>query len=186
MNGAEFKQIEGQRLQQVLSAIGALPAALLVFGDSPATSAPGAPLFVLAIACGLGALMFMTYTDGIFYLDSSDFVLPKEAFAQWELLQAELEAVGLRFQISSVAYGCSSLILSLMGIAAVYSPLRTGVPATVGFVVAIAAAIIVCSHVSWGRWKTNILTDRCRSISVHDRPAAPIHYVCIVPPAPSD
>jgi hypothetical protein len=165
MNAAEFKQLEGQRIQQVLGAIGALPAAMLVFGDGPDTSAAGAPLFAAAIALIIGSLMNWNYTDGAYYLDSASFKVPDteaEALDQW---QANLLRNAYRFQHRTYGYGVLSLLCSIFGVAGVYSTIRTGVSVDVGFVVAVVAAMIVSFDIVRLGMTRNSLLRECRRLS---------------------
>lgn len=143
MSPLDYKQIEGPRIQQVLGAIGALPAAMLVFGDGPSTSAAGAPLFTAAIVFVIGALMNWNYTDDAYHMNTIPFTVPDKAGPDLEKWQADLMKAGTQFQHRTYAYGVLSLLSSVLGVAGVYSTLRTGISVNLGFVAAIAAAAAV-------------------------------------------
>ena len=162
MNAAEYKEIEGQRIQQVL---GALPAAMLVFGESPSTSAGGAPLFAAAIALIVGALMNWNYTDGAYYLDSISYTVPdeeREALDRWE---ADLLAAGYRFQHRTYSYAILSLFCSILGVAGVYSTLHTGISVNIGFGLAFVAAALVSFDIVRLGMTRNALLRECRRLA---------------------
>ena len=165
MNAAEYKQLEGQRIQQVLSAIGALPAAMLVFGDGPSTSAAGAPLFAVAIALVVGAFMHWNYTDAAYHLDCIDHTVRPQDRPTVDFWQADLEAAGYHFQGLTYFYGIASLLCSLAGVAAVYSTIRFGVSVEVGFWTAGAVAVAVCAEIVLSGRRRNELLARCRMLN---------------------
>jgi len=165
MNDAEYKQIEGQRIQQVLGAIGALPAAMLVFGDGADVSAAGAPLFAAAIALIVGSLMNWNYTDGAYYLDGASFMVPEEESEALERWQSALNRHAYIFQHRTFAYGILSLICSILGVAGVYSTIRAPLSVDAGFVLAIATSGAVSFDVVWLGMKRNGLLRECRRLS---------------------
>lgn len=165
MNYTDFKNLEGQRVQAVLGAIGALPAAMLVFGDAPASAAPGAPLFAAAVVMVVGAYQQWTQTDACFYLDATPFNLPDESAKLAERWRAEVNVQGDRCQNATFVYGIASLFASMFGLAAVFSTLRSPVTVEVGF----CAAVLLLGFVSWevfsSNRKINALLHRCRALS---------------------
>lgn len=165
MNAAEYKNIEGQRIQQVLGAIGALPAAMLVFGDGPTTVAAGAPLFAAAIVLIVGALMNWNYTDAIFYLDTEHHVVPMDHVEDLATWQIALENAGDRFQYRTYGYGVLSLLCSITGVAGVYSSLRLPIPVDIGFLIVIVLTIIVSIDVVRSGLQRNQLLNESRRLS---------------------
>jgi hypothetical protein len=165
MNAAEYKQLEGQRIQQVLSAIGALPAAMLVFGDGPSASAAGAPLFAMAIALIVGALMHWNYTDAAYHMDCTEHSVAPEEQHRVNAWQKDLEAAGYRFQRRTYFYGIASLLCSIAGVAAVYSTIRFGVSVEAGFWAVGVGAVAICAEVVVAGNQRNALLDRCRKLS---------------------
>lgn len=165
MNAAEYKQLEGQRIQQVLGAIGALPAAMLVFGDGPSTAAAGAPLFTIAIALIVGALMHWNYTDAAYHMDSIEhFVAPEEQH-KVDAWQDDLEMAAYRFQRRTYFYGIASLLCSIAGVAAVYSTIRFGLSVELGFWAAGIGTVAVSAEVVIAGNQRNALLERCRRLS---------------------
>ncbi|WP_436357929.1 hypothetical protein [Brevundimonas sp. CEF1] len=165
MNAAEFKELEGQRIQQVLGAIGALPAAMLVFGDGPSTAAAGAPLFVAAIALIVGSIMHWNYTDGAYHLDTIEHDVRLVDQPKVDLWQEDLERAGYWFQGLTYYYGISSLICSVAGVAAVYSTIRLSVSVEIGFLAAGAVTIAVCTEIVLSGRRRNQLLKRCRILN---------------------
>lgn len=165
MNAAEYKELEGQRIQQVLGAIGALPAAMLVFGEGPSTSAAGAPLFAAAIALIVGAFMHWNYTDAAYHLDCIDHHVTPQHQPLVDRWQEDLERAGYRFQGMTYFYGIASLLASLAGVAAVYSTLRAGVSVETGFWVAGGISVAVCAEVVCSGRRRNALLTRCRMLN---------------------
>lgn len=166
MNDAEYKSIEGQRIQQVLGAIGALPAAMLVFGDGPAISATGAPLFVAAIVLVIGSLMNWNYTDAAYHMDSLHMELPEEHQPAHLAWMADLERAGYQFQHRTYGYAIASLLCSILGVAGVYSTLRSGVSVNVGFLVTVGLGLLTSGDVVALGMKRNALMRRVRALSV--------------------
>jgi hypothetical protein len=164
MNPAEYKQLEGQRIQQVLGAIGALPAAMLVFGDGPSTSAAGAPLFAVAIAFVVGAFMHWNYTDAAYHLDCHEHSVRAQDQPALDAWQRDVEAAGSRFQGLTYFYGIASLLSSLAGVSAVYSTIRFGVSVELGFWAAGVVTVVVCGEVVLSGRRRNKLVERCRAI----------------------
>jgi len=169
----EWKALEGQRIQSVLGAIGALPAAALVFGDDAAASAPGAPLYTAAIVLMIGAYMHWLYTDGVYHLGSIEFRFTEvdlKAFRDWET--KTLHPAGYRFQWSTYAYAIASLLCTVCGLMGVYSTIRSGVSVEVGFYAVIALAACVSAEVVSSGAKRNRLLRECRAWSEKDVPPA--------------
>ena len=130
----EYKAMEGQRIQAVLAAVGALPAAALVLGKEVSS---GAPFFALALVTTTAAYLFWLYVDGVYYLTMAPLEREEREF---------MARRGYHFQHACFAYGSSSLLLSLYGLAAVHSGLTTSIPVWVGFVVTLVLALAILLH----------------------------------------
>lgn len=162
----EWKSLEGQRIQGVLGAIGALPAAALVFGETAAASAPGAPLYTAAIVLTMGAYMHWIYTDGVYHISAIPFRFTVEDLARyraWE--QHTLIPAGYQFQAMTYAYGISSLLCTVLGLMGVYSSLRTGLSVEIGFVAVIVVACAVSFEIVASARRRNALTFAAREWS---------------------
>lgn len=145
MTPSEYKQIEGQRIQQVLAAVGALPAAMLVFGDGPRTAAEGAPLFMAAIILVIASLMNWNYTDAAYHLDTVEADFPEERRAEVDAWRGRLLTAAYKFQHRTYGYAIASLLASSFGVAAVYSTLSSGIAVETGFIL----TVVVAFAASW-------------------------------------
>lgn len=166
MNETEYKELEGQRIQQVLGAVGALPAAMLVFGDGPGASAAGAPLFATAIALSVAALMHWNYTDAAYHLDCIDHSVARGHQDILDNWRNDVEKAGRRYQGSTYFYGISSLLCSIAGVAAVYSSIRFSLSAELGFWLAGIVAMATCAEIVVAGNRRNLLVERSREISI--------------------
>lgn len=136
MTPVEFKNQEGTRIQAVLGAIGALPAAALVFATDPALSAPGAPFFLAAIFLVVGAYLHWNHTDSIFWLDGVDLNYDEPNRDVALAHGKDVEKAGLRHVTFSYLYGLGSLACTAAGFTGVYASIRLPLSIDAGFYVA--------------------------------------------------
>ena len=161
----DWKTIEGQRVQAVLGAVGALPAAALVLSDNAAVVSPGAPLFLAAVVMVLGAYVHWLNTDGIYHLDSLEIVVPPDMYAARVEWCRGLRKPGLQYQFSTYAYAGSSMMLTIAGFAAIHTDIRLPVTVGWGFAAAGALLVVTLAEVLVARAKVNALLIESRTFS---------------------
>lgn len=159
MNATDFKAMEGVRIGAVHGAVGALPAAALVFADTPAVVAPGAPLFSTAIILVLGAYMHWNHTDTSFWLVSAIDEHSEKA-KQNASVRSALGRAGTRHVTMNYLYGLGSVLCTAGGFAAVYSTFRSGISVDVGFVLTGVTFIATSLELIMSRARQGFLTDR--------------------------
>jgi hypothetical protein len=130
------KTQEGTRLLALFGALGAVPAGALVLG---AESAPGAPLFCLALLGVFAGYMFWGYTDAVYHIDTL-LILDGEELEK-------LHRDGYRWQRACIAYGIITVSCTFAGFAAVYSDLRTPFSVSVGFLAIVPATALSAIHI---------------------------------------
>lgn len=153
----EWKTLEGQRIGAALGAVGALPAAALVIGREVG---PASPFFALALVAVVAAYLFWMFTDSIYHLTMTP-------LNQEELLL--MQRRGMPLSYACFGYGAGSLLLSLVGIAAMYSGVTTGVPIWEGFVIVVGLAIGILVHCFSGMRLKNQLWHVARAAVLRSR-----------------
>lgn len=132
------KDLEGKRIQPLIAAVGALPAAALVFSNS--NVAEGAPLFVAAIVFFVGTYFMWMCADAV--VSICDFAMRNnEAKRAQHALR-----VGAYMSWATFAYGLASLAMTCLGFVAVFSSLTFGVSIEAGFRVCLAIFLLVGFH----------------------------------------
>ena len=159
MNGTDFKALEGVRIGAVHGAVGALPAAALVFADTPSVVAPGAPLFAAAIILVLGAYMHWNHTDTGFWLiggiDSDG-----DNRATNEKVRNDLMRSGARNVAMNYIYGLASVGCTVAGFAGVYSSFRSSLSVDQGFIAAGLIFALTTIELVMSRIRHNFLSKR--------------------------
>lgn len=159
MNATDFKAMEGVRIGAVHGAVGALPAAALVFADTPAVVAPGAPLFTAAIILMVGAYMHWNHTDTGFWLISGIDEHCEKAEQNASVRRA-LTRSGTRHIAMNYLYGLGSVLCTVGGFAAVYSTFRSSISVDMGFVLAGATFFATSFELIMSRARQGVLFGR--------------------------
>ncbi len=149
---AAHKAHEGSRLLALFGALGALPAGALVLG---AESAPGAPLFCIALVALFAAYMFWGYTDAAYQADSLGYLEGEDI--------KDLHQTALRWQRASFGYGMVAISCTLAGFAAVYSEIRVPISVSGGFLMMIPLTAGAAYHVVQASTDRNNLIFRVRA-----------------------
>lgn len=143
----EYKEVEGQRIAPVLAAIAALPAAGLL-----TLKAPGAPIFIVALAFIAAAYVFWLFGDAVYhaYFGTS---LSEEPSPK---LMSDFSQ---HCQYATFGYAVASVMTSFLGLAAHHSTLRSPLSVELGFIVGIFVAGAVASHAFWALQKRSACED---------------------------
>ncbi len=149
----DFKEMESARIQPLLGAVAALPAAALVLGDD---ASAGAPLFLVSMTCAAIAYVMWMCSDAVFavHFEHDGESYPGES--------RRLEGVGYYMSWCTYVYGAASIGASALGFAAVHSTLRSGLSAELGFLAAFAFFIAAASHGAHAVHLRNIQEDLSR------------------------
>ncbi|MND22337.1 hypothetical protein D3C80_127130 [compost metagenome] len=109
--------------------------------------------------------MHWNFTDQIFYLDAADHHVAPQHQGEVDRWRLDIDKFGGRFPKMTYAYAVPSLICSIAGVAAVYSPMRLPVTVNVGFVLALAAAGLMSAEVYRSGRRTSELLHECRRLN---------------------
>lgn len=159
MNATDFKALEGARIGAVHGAVGALPAAALVFADTPSVVAPGAPLFAAAIILVLGAYMHWNHTDTGFWLLEGIYADVDHA-EQNQAVRTDMERAGTRSVVMNYVYGLASVGCTAAGFAGIYSSFRVSFSVDQGFIIAGAVFIATAAELVISRARQGMLANR--------------------------
>lgn len=133
----EFKEMEGARIQPLLGAVAALPAAALVLGKD---STAGAPLFLAALGFVAVAYIMWMCADSVFYLHYLHDHAENPAEGR------RLDRVGYYLSWCTYGYGAVSIITAGLGVAGMHSSLRTPLSVETGFVIALVFIVAAAVH----------------------------------------
>jgi hypothetical protein len=159
MNGTDFKALEGARIGAVHGAVGALPAAALVFADTPLVVAPGAPLFAAAIILVLGAYMHWNHTDTGYWL-IGEICAGEDKEATNKKVREDLERSGTRHVAMNYIYALASVGCTAAGFAGVYSSFRSGMSVDQGFIAAGLVFAVTTGELVLSRIRQGMLLNR--------------------------
>lgn len=152
MTPAEFKSQEGSRLQALHGALGTLPALALVFASDITQVAPGAPFFTAAIILVIGSYVHWNSTDTIFWLTIKRWIVgtDDECSVADDYRERLIRSGGYHVVMNHV-YAIATLVCCVAGFAGVYSSIRLGVSAEVGFLAVGFLLIVVAIEIVFSR-----------------------------------